>query len=186
MSYKRGPDRLPKTKKALAEVVSGKTIVQAAKDNGITYGYLYNIARKEGIKGGWRQRDLRPLIERARSAIQINEDTGHWFWIGPDPSTITKKGPRTKRNWGRFLAGKPLSKNPFAQRSMCGITECINPEHSQKEKFPARNAEIIALWNASEEAKKVVFTLEEIGKKYGLTRERVRQIIEGIDTDGHP
>lgn len=169
---------------ALADLRSGKTIRETAKKYGIQYGSMWHAARNYGISGGVRQRDMRSFDQKIRDAITI-DPSGCWLWVGRDPRAMaayTPGAPTTPRNVARYLLGLPARRIPYMPGQACGTRECINPEHEELGKFQERNKRIMERWRESEEAKTKIVTLEMLGQEFGLTRERIRQIIGETET----
>ncbi len=158
----------------------GLMVSHVARKLNISYSHLYGRCKTAGISCGVRRQNNRPIIDRIRDAIDKTE-TGCWLWVGRKPGSFTNDpNYRGTRNCARALAGLPADLRPRRHTpiSLCGNLKCINPEHEGMSVFEKRNSEIVQAWKESEEAKKLVFTLESLGEKYGLTRQRILQILE--------
>jgi transposase-like protein len=176
-----GRPRLPIMEEALREVVSGKTITEVSRVYGISYQTLYAAIKARGISGGYKQRDMRPLVERAKEFIRIDVED-HWYWCGRDPRGLTTDPAyRSERNLARLIAGQPARRGRIWLGQACGKSNCINPDHENSHRFQKRDAEILLRWKASEEAKKCIVTMDQLSKEYGLTRQRIQQIIAGAE-----
>lgn len=170
------------TKRAIELVLSGKmSVAQASRETGVAYHNLWDHVRSLGFKK-WKDKlelDRRPISERIWDVVEKREN-GCWLWTGRRIGSMTH-GLKSynPRNAIREVLGLPLHPKAKIVFSSCGTPNCINPEHEAVEKFEARNNEIRARWAKSEEAKTLILTMEDLGKEYGLTRQRIEQIVNG-------
>ena len=160
-------------KNAINLIKSGTTIAATARMMNISYAQLYKQIKDYGPFGGYRQRDKRPIIDRVMSHVRKTSD-GHWLWVGPAYPNIIPGATHTPRGTVRKALG---IKYDGPKYPACGNRDCCNPNHMDASQFSPRNKEIRALWERSEEAKKSVVTLEELGGRYGLTKQRIQQIL---------
>ncbi len=164
---------------AMRAIINGDIgLAAAARKFEVNYFTLWQKLKRQGVTG-WKHKeaaDRRPIADRVWDSVDKRE-SGCWIWVGRSISCMTHltKG-KTPRNVVREMLGLPLIKGGDMS-SACGTRECINPEHSTPALFERRNEEIRARWEKSEEAKKSVISQVELAKVYGLTRQRIEQIV---------
>lgn len=169
-----------KYEKAIQAVQSGTTIREAAKTIGVNYSDLWRRCRARGILGGVKQRDTRDIRDKLASFI-FTDSRGCVFWTGKKRTMFglgtTGKVVHSGAPAIAYYLNKPY--NPKLRQGLGArqcVEGCLNPDHAGGA-FSARDREIRTKYSLSLRYKT---TLEEIGKEYGLTRERIRQICVGV------
>lgn len=143
-------------------------------------------------KRGPRVYNLKPWQEILWSKIKKDETgEGHWVWMGsmnngwPKLSVNRVKHndvmpSRSARLLVRIALGLPTAEKIFLH---CGEGRCVNPDHMDN-RFPEvnaeRNLELRSKWQQHLQFLKHKTTYAALGREFGLTRERVRQLCKGV------
>jgi hypothetical protein len=160
----------------LKEVSSGKSIREMAHHAGVSYPYLWKRLYDMGFQGGgYRKRDQRPLSVKVWERVEKHPN-GCWTWKGPNQVSLALAAPKTARSLVHYVMRLPYTTTKLTPA--CGNRKCINPKHTATERFPARNETIRKLWKKHLEAKKHITSMPKLGRKYGLTRQRIEQILK--------
>lgn len=157
--------------KAMNDIQTGLSITEVAKKYGVPYASIHHAAKTRGITGGKIQRDMRPIEVKIRDRMKFHLN-GCISWIGGDVA-FTKKLVNRSR-CANFLFGTNFNYRVMKPYRDCLTKGCLNQDHYNG-KHHIRDKEIRAIWRRHMEAKT---TLREIGERYGITRQRVEQIIK--------
>lgn len=175
-------------KKVIPRIRKGERLIDLSREMGFSYVSLYQKLKSSGLPLGTKRRDTRDVEIRLREFIERKGDC--WVWVGPERPSFSKEPQlRTMAGCGRWLAGirdeKGKAANYRKLRVFCGTQDCVNPAHYKLDnrRFDKRNEEIVEKWKKSEECKKHVYTYERLGHEYGLTKQRVEQILKAYGVE---
>ena len=159
--------------KAIEMVTNGMSIQRAAGLLNTTYYAIHHVISRAGIRGGIHQRNVKDLATRVWEYVE-KEPNGCWFWIGT--STTLSRNYRTPGKLVKYALG--LSTEGYKTGRICLNRRCLNPEHETATRKFSRDSEVIEKWSKHLAAKPHVTTLEKLGKEFGITRQRVEQIVK--------
>lgn len=123
-----------------------------------------------------------PIEKRIETRIK-KEENGCWIWSAGmqknNPIFNTSNGERIYvRHWVFFQVTKQAGARVHPT---CGRDRCVNPEHQVRSggDIPATEFDKIKTRWALHLAHKV--TLDKIGKEYGVSRQRIEQIVRDVE-----
>lgn len=121
----------------------------------------------------------RPVEEKFWELVEKGE---HWVWKGYMQEELPMvAGPNGRMRSARKISWQ-LAKGclpPGYLYPGCGEPRCVRPEHLQVQDFTARDREIRRRWALHLEHVMHVTTFEELGREFGMSRQRVEQIVKG-------